>query len=234
MIKTTVVLCSNCGDEFDRYVKEVNRCTRLGRNMYCSQSCQSKAHTVVKFRDEKCIRCDTEFTSNNYKGKWSIYCSRSCASLSSVTEYRREQARQTGLKNKANLLTVSETMKLREAWKYSEIASELSDQPHEFEYPLDNYIFDLVLFSPRLMVEFDAPNHSLDINQIAIDRDKDLVARCNGFEILRIPVEAAKVIPKSVIFNIKLRTSTIDGNIFGPDSRISAPPPIPETAMLWG
>lgn len=232
--KMTSVACDHCGTAFLRVAKEVARCLKRNRNMYCSGGCQSEARIVPKERLAVCIRCGVDFTSKKTRGKWSGHCSRSCASAGSVTDLRRDKARLTGALNSKNLLSVSETMKLREAWKYGAIQNALACTTHEFEYPYAGYVFDLALFDFSLFVEFDPPPHRIDGNQIAADATKDRLAREGGFDVLRIPVEPNAAIPVSVLEIIKLRTSTVDGNICGPGSRIPAPPPTPGTEMLRG
>jgi len=86
-------------------------------------------------------------------------------------------------------------MKRREMWKYEEISLRLYGTPHEFEFPLDGFVFDLFLRKDRMLVEFDGNYHRADYAQAEVDRQKDFVATSNGFTIVRIPVEAGKAIP---------------------------------------
>lgn len=190
----TTVTCDGCGDLFERQTKEVNRCISRGRKMFCKPICQSEAHTLPSKRDAKCAKCDAGFISNKCKGKWSEYCSRSCASVSNVTELRRSEARRTGCET-LNLLPVSETMKRREQWKYQELSAALDSTPHEFEYPLDGFVFDLFLSGEMTLIEFDGDYHRTDYVQMEVDRQKDFVATSNGLVIVRIPVDAGCVIP---------------------------------------
>jgi very-short-patch-repair endonuclease len=60
----------------------------------------------------------------------------------------------------------------------------LGDRPHEFEYSLEPYVFDLALFDSMTLVEFDGPYHN-DYKQRKVDRLKDKAALEAGFTIAR-------------------------------------------------
>lgn len=162
--------------------------------MFCKSSCQSEAHTLPSKRDARCVKCGVSFVSNKCKGKWSEYCSRSCASAANVTDLRRSEARRTG-RETSNLIPISETMKRREKWKYEDVALRLKETPHEFEFLLEGFVFDLCLSKDKMLIEFDGNYHRDDYAQAEVDRQKDFVAMRNGFTIVRIPVDAGVVIP---------------------------------------
>lgn len=83
------------------------------------------------------------------------FCCRSCASKGSVNEKRRQAGKQAaknnftpetyGIKNIQNLL------RLREAWKYEDIKKYLDNLNvnYEFEYIIENYIYDLALIDKK-------------------------------------------------------------------------------------
>jgi len=195
----TTVACSFCGISFQRVTKEVRRSLRRGLKHYCRVECQSASRIVAKEGQSTCAKCGATFVTKKHRGKWSIYCSRSCASAANVTESRRNAARKTGKQNlrPSSVITAAELMKKREAWKYAEIAPVLRPIRHEFEYPLESSIFDLCLFDEGLLVEFDGKNHNYS-DQIGIDSRKEAEAKKFGYKVLRIQVDESSVIPESV------------------------------------
>ncbi len=140
-----------------------------------------------------CPTCGVTFeTSTHNKAK--RHCSRSCASKGSMTEGRRAAQRAAGLEHAKNLIaSTAETLKLREAWKYAPLKEALRGRPHEFEYPLEGYVFDLALFDVKILVEFDGPYHSWT-EQRVVDADKERVANEHGFKVERRRVAQASVI----------------------------------------
>lgn len=195
----TTVACSFCGTSFQRETKEVRRSLRRGFKHYCKVACQSASRIVAKEGQSTCARCGDTFITKKHRGKWSIYCSRSCASASNVTESRREAARKTGKQNlrPSNLTTAAELMKKREAWKYAEIAPMLQFIRHEFEFPLESCIFDLCLFDSGLLVEFDGKDYNYS-DQIEIDGRKEAEAKRFGYKVLRIQVDESSVVPLTI------------------------------------
>ena len=41
-MKTTTIICANCGSAFDREVREIKRSQKIGRKNYCSRTCSGK------------------------------------------------------------------------------------------------------------------------------------------------------------------------------------------------
>lgn len=114
---------------------------------------------------------------------------------------RREAQRQAGLAASGNLLTPAEALKRREGWKYAALEDELQGRPHEFEFELGGYVFDLALLDTKVLVEFDGPYHEKG-NQPQVDENKDQVAQEAGFLIVRREVLPAAVIGPGTIAHL--------------------------------
>lgn len=199
-MKTTTVTCEQCGSPVIKPTKEVTRSIKLGRKFYCNNSCHlSNRNSVPRF-DKTCPQCGTVFPSSA-KVRASTFCSRGCASAGSVTELRRESARRTGHLTKANLVGPVEALKAREAWKYEQLAPLLQNTAHEFEHKIGDYVFDLVLFDYRVIVEFDGPDHR-GREQRMTDQNKDSVALAHGYTMVRKPVGKACGIPSDTIVDL--------------------------------
>lgn len=115
-----------------------------------------------------------------------------------MNEGRREAQRQGGLLQSGNLLSQDEVLRRREGWKYLALQGCLADRPHQFEYELESYVYDLALFDVSILVEFDGPYHS-GKNQSIVDQTKDLIARRHGFVVVRRAVSPASIIEPSAI-----------------------------------
>lgn len=89
-------------------------------------------------------------------------------------------------------------LKLREDWKYARLRKALGERPHEFEYGLGGYVYDLALLDTHVLVEFDGPDHRSRA-QRAVDRNKGRVARANGFTVVRRAVRPMAVIEPSAL-----------------------------------
>ena len=121
-----------------------------------------------------------------------FYCSSSCASAGSVTEYRRYKDRQMGLASaEDNLISPEEALKKREAWKYIDVKKSLEDlnENFEFEYRMEDYIYDLALIDKKLIIEFDGPDHN-GPSKSEKDFTKDRVVNKNGWKVKRIVVDS--------------------------------------------
>lgn len=97
-------------------------------------------------------------------------------------------------------------LKRREAWKYSDLETYLINNHinHEFEYIVGAYfIYDLVLFDYRILIEFDGNDHNNKVSR-GNDFEKDTVAEENGYEIIRIKVDKNLVIPADDLAGILL------------------------------
>jgi very-short-patch-repair endonuclease len=98
-----------------------------------------------------------------------------------------------------NLISVSETLKLREEWKYTKLAEFLNagKRKFEFEFEIDGAVFDLVLFDTHVLVEFDGDYHRGQ--QLLVDHEKEEKARRAGFVIVRRKTPPSVVVDPSVL-----------------------------------
>ena len=101
----------------------------------------------------------------------------------------------------SSIESVQVMLKKREAWKYADIKIYLDSNniSHEFEYAFNEYyVYDLVLFDYRILVEFDGSGHN-SRNMMCRDFEKDNAAEENGYDIVRIKVDDNLVIPAEQI-----------------------------------
>lgn len=192
----TLIICPQCGSEAQRDNREVNRSRRLGRPVFCTQKCSANHSNASKKSvvfTTNCPCCGTSFTTSTHN-KAAKFCSRSCASKGSMTEERRAAQRLGGLARLGNLNTPEETLKLREASKYSALGAELTRReiPHEFEYRIGEVIFDLALTDRKILVEFDGPHHR-GRTQLVHDGAKDDAARLLGWSVLRVTTDTGDI-----------------------------------------
>jgi very-short-patch-repair endonuclease len=203
--------CAWCSKEFYLYAKEYERQIRNGRTyFFCSRTCVAKKRNsgrkfpvILKI----CPVCKTEFWASTKK-KGATFCSRECASKGSVTELRRNAAREWGLKNYHNNVGNINTtdarakgLRIREAWKYS-LIKEFFDKSgirYQFEFPCGSGIFDLALLDLKIFVEFDGPYHN-DGNIEQQDNKKTIEAKNFGWNVIRIKCEPNTIIDPSVVY----------------------------------
>ncbi|MBL7023782.1 MAG: DUF559 domain-containing protein [Candidatus Marinimicrobia bacterium] len=208
------IICTECGIESEKPDKEIKSQMKSGRTkFFCSMSCAGYYNNRKRFPPKpfikiKCKNCNNEFETKNYAKQ---FCSRSCASSGSITE-KRINAGKSSLNNFANLSQedmismISKGLKSREKWKYLDIESLLkrNNIRFEFEFPLDNYVYDLALFDKKLLIEFDGSYHHYE-DQKEVDDDKNETAIRNGWIIKRIKVNEKIVFDKSLIEPIILK-----------------------------
>lgn len=187
------VICDGCEEPVLKSLGEVTRARKLGRRMFCTRSCTAKTANLVRKSQEIVVTCPcgkkVKTTTHN---KAKRHCDRSCASKYSMTEERQRAQRESGKRTK-NLISVAETLKRREGWKYSALKEALGDRDFEFEFELKGRVFDLALLDEKILVEFDGPDHDMSV-QAEDDADKDWVAEVAGFMVVR-----RSVIPSTVI-----------------------------------
>jgi very-short-patch-repair endonuclease/DNA-directed RNA polymerase subunit RPC12/RpoP len=206
-MKTIDVVCEYCASTVTKPLKEYTRSMKKGMKMFCSNSCGAKFNNhsrEMPDQEAQCELCSSSFMAKRMAGRWTRFCSRECASKGSYNENRRQSVLKLVASGfgRGNLITASAALKMREAWKYVELASTLQGVSHEFEYPMGNSVYDLALFDSKIIIEFDGDDHRTQKQQW-IDRSKDISAKEAGFTVVRVPVEAAKVIPASAISHIK-------------------------------
>jgi len=146
-----------------------------------------------------CPYCEKPFVSTTHN-KAASFCSHSCASSGSVTEARRLGNRKGGLTSIGNLISPSETLKKREAWKYAALEKFLRERGDhfEFEYNLGEYIFDLAFPTRKILVEFDGPDHHNETQRL-LDAEKNRTAQESGFVMVRRSVSPVSVIDPHTI-----------------------------------
>lgn len=203
--------CVWCGSVFAIPRREFRRQVKNGRDrFFCSRSCAAKYGNEAlgrkaKVVDAVCPVCSRSFQTSTRR-RSPKFCSRGCASRGSVTEYRREKARQVGFANMKDLTEAEQkvrratALRSRESWKYVLVRKLLEDGgvKYTFEFELENFVFDLALLDQRLLVEFDGKYHQ-DGKQQEKDREKDLAAESLGWRVARISVQENAVIPQSAL-----------------------------------
>ena len=217
------LICATCGKPFERYRSEYNAMQRVkpGCKVFCSRRCSALASPRSQVRTEKgeveriCIVCGKVFIakyrkSAENKSKWvtegTYFCSRGCASRGSVTNYRRQRARETGLATLGSkpyqevLKDARNCLLKREGYRYKDAEQYLIDHniPYEFEYIIEDRIFDLYLPSINTIVEFDEPCHT-GVESDAIDLLKDEIAKNHGMKIVRIRIQTKEIISTTLI-----------------------------------
>ena len=208
-MKTVTIKCAECGKLSEKPKGEIKRQRKNGRNIFfCSLSCSSTYHCRPKKLPKimvMCEYCGKEFETTSGR-KRSRFCSRSCASAGSVTDYRRAKARETGLSNAVFLAPhIGDGLRTREWWKYIDINGLLDKHGvrHIFEWQSGNCVFDLKLDDYNVLIEFDGPYHRSD-KQKALDAEKDKVAKDLGYRIIRAEIERASAVPVEVMEKILL------------------------------
>jgi ATP-dependent helicase YprA (DUF1998 family) len=192
MPKMVQLVCAQCGIKFDKEKKEFKRRTGWGiKKFYCSISCGAIAHNEknkVPILPRNCFRCGKKFTPRTRRAKRGnqvLYCSRSCASLSSITEKRIQCYK--SLQGTNNLVhdtyTISLAMKSREKENYKHLV--VPTENVIYEHAIENRIFDLYLPDYNTLIELDGIYHKY-ADQQKIDREKDAIAERNGFAIIRL------------------------------------------------
>lgn len=202
--------CGFCAKTFTGKKAEITRQQRKGRSeFFCCQSCAAHASNLARKSIpvlKICQQCASSFASTTSVKAAQFFCSRSCASKGSVTEYRRQRAREIGKLNAYAVTSPDSHAKAlasREGWKYVELAVWLicQDIDHKFEYPVDCWVFDLALPKLKVFVEFDGKYHE-NAQQKELDTAKDRSAQFIGWRVIRVNCEAAKIIPASIISSV--------------------------------
>lgn len=200
------VRCAWCNRDKTIPLKEYNRRVRQGHTeFFCNNQCgsyfvNSKNGKQCKEIVKQCPVCGNTFTTISGKNEHKC-CSSACAHHRQMTDERRAWSRKGALRclelhpNVLNIETTASCLKRREAWKYEELKAYLESKgiDYEFECPIEDRIFDLVLPDHGVVVEFDGSGHN-ESHQQLVDRHKDRIAESNNYRIMRIPV-----IPNQVI-----------------------------------
>lgn len=207
MIDFIDLTCNNCGKLYKESISYYEDMVKRGRqHNFCSIKCgniyiNNSRRKERKIIQKQCPTCGSLFEctvvpsytgKNNVIKEGRIFCSRGCASKGSVTNYRREKARTTAITNKKWTSRwcaqhMSEGMKTREGWRYKVVQEELSSLGllSDFEVPIGNFIYDLVLEDDRIIIEFDEDYHC-DQKQKETDTAKTNYATSLGYKVFRI------------------------------------------------
>lgn len=197
-MQTVRIVCNRCLKEKERRFTEVKRQLAKGtRHFFCSRECANATWSETLTRSEPtvekmCAYCGQQYSAIVRKGKPTDYCSRSCASKGSVTDYRRQRAAELGsaVPDEKRVDMLSQSLRSREWHKYESVHDLLNDHgiEHEFEFYFEDEpaYFDLALPDQALIVEFDGPCHSNPGEQRR-DREKERLALSYGWDVVRIP-----------------------------------------------
>lgn len=197
-MRTISLRCCHCGITFEKPTNEVTRQRKVkGENtpFFCTISCGAIHNNAprkipVVTGVKNCV-CGKTFETTT----GATYCSRTCASLYSFSEHRRQVLLRGSLLTRwdserdDHLEHIAASLRVREWNKYDQLHGYLLRQgiPHHFEYHLPeiNRVFDLVLFDLNLLVEFDEPYHFYNRKE---DRSKDTQAMALGWNVHRLNV----------------------------------------------
>lgn len=192
------IKCDRCGRSNFKEMKEVKRRLKNNPNakFYCDSICSGLAQDKkASYEEKECPVCKNKFTcKTSNKRTDRTFCSRSCASAGSVTEARREASRIVGCNNELmhNVFVTAAALRSRENWKYEKLIEELNkiNINYQFEYVVENSIYDLALIDKKILIEFDGPYHQW----LESDKQKTELASHFGWNLIRIQTEANKVI----------------------------------------
>ena len=206
--------CAYCGKVHFIERGEYNYWVKRGRTLFfCSRSCSAKYNnqprkSAAVERTLVCPVCNNKFTTD--KPYEVTFCSRSCASKGSLSEYRLQRMSEGGKvgqsRSSGSVKTIQHLLKQRESWKYDNIRKFLESlsEEYEFEYVLSNYVFDLALPNKQLLIEFDGKYHSS-----SIQRETDLIKEASaidaGWEVVRISTDNDTVIDANLLIPILAR-----------------------------
>lgn len=215
--KTVTIICEWCRKEKNIPKGEYKRKVNLGTKFFCGLSCSAKHRNNLLgkapiYGEKICKCCKKPFTAHLNIKKSPRFCSRSCASLGSVTEKRREAARLSGKQSSTsnfNIVNTAKGLRSRESWKYENIEKFLISKGLEngtdfiFEFPLEeiNYVYDIAFPRKKLLVELDGDYHFSE-SQLPSDIDKEEKARSLGWAVTRLETKTNCIIGSSSLQRI--------------------------------
>lgn len=214
MAKEIEITCAWCGKKVHKPLNEINRQRRKGRtNFFCSKSCaakwHNKTHNTLPIIKKICSVCGKEFETSTAVKKSRTFCSPSCASKGSMTKTRIAACKKGGdfLKKyyPGDVKSAKKLLEKRELNKYEEIREFLDNHciSYEFEYLLEDKLYDLALPDKNILIEFDGAGHGHH-SGVYHDNDKlkDQIAKYSGWQLYRIKVQSNSVIPVESIINL--------------------------------
>lgn len=183
-----------------------------GRSMYSNSEYrhhQAESHTLpIVFLDRVCEGCNQHFLikAKQHRDGTIVpinpdkrFCSRSCASLNSITPKRLEGNRKGGINVVHGANDAARLLRKREDWKYAPIIDLLKNIKFIFEYVIEDFVFDLALLDSKTLIEFDGPEHrQSDGSLILHDQLKNKIALAHGFSIIRMPVSPSSAIDRDL------------------------------------
>jgi very-short-patch-repair endonuclease len=208
-MKYITLSCHYCNREFQKPLNEYNRRIREGHTrFYCTLSCcwkqlNEERDNICPVVTRRCPYCGNEFTVKA-TARSKVFCSRSCASAGSVTEYRSLRAREALANNgRAHMGDIGKLRTIlikREAYKYTALSEYLRirEIKHQFEFVLGRWIYDLALVEYNALIEFDGLYHKREV-QRKLDKEKDRDAAKNGYKVIRVPFDNGTEIPVDLL-----------------------------------
>jgi len=203
------IICGTCGKTSEKEFGEINRQIRQGRKtFFCDLHCAAEYNNKnrrAEVVNKICPVCKNVFQTslNRYEKD---FCSRGCASKGSMSEERRLAQSLGGIKSQekfpADIFEIQRILKIREAWKYTALKSFFEEHKieHDFESIVGNYIFDLLLFDKKILIEFDGPYHNG--KQKVTDSKKTEEAENLGWKVFRIITNPNQIIPVESVMKI--------------------------------
>ena len=109
------------------------------------------------------------------------------------------------LNYRGDINSIRALMLKREYFKYKNIDEYLTTNniSHEFEYIIENKLYDLAFLDKRLIIEFDGDDHKY-IESATNDKIKESIAKKDGWTLVRINVKNNTVIPIDTILEFIL------------------------------
>lgn len=205
-MSVVTVQCAWCNRDKTIPLSEYNRRIKQGHTeFFCNNQCgayfvNSKKDKLRREIVKQCSVCGNTFTTISGKDERKC-CSSTCAHRRPMTGERLSWSRKGAQRchelhpNVLNIEATASALKKREAWKYKELKEylESKDIDYEFECPIEDRIFDLVLPEHGVIVEFDGKEHGIAQQQL-VDQHKNRVAESNNYRIMRIPVSSNSAI----------------------------------------
>lgn len=210
-MRIITITCAQCGKSSDKPARYIEKCIRQGReHFFCNLQCYgiyqrtvTPKNRVIKIITKVCAHpnCDNTFDTLNDSDERD-FCSRSCANSRPHSQETIEKIRQRSKTinhssdNNFGIDITANSLRSREWWKYSELNRYLTSHQieHWFEFPLQDYIYDLYIPLISLLVEFDGPCHKIKEQQW-IDKLKTNLATQYCCKLIRLEDTGSSIDP---------------------------------------